>query len=108
MSSPSIYYDVKTNSSLRITAIENSLSIADDHASTKLRDVNRRISYKSNGCTCQDLTCGCCVGINLQQFNFNREGCMNFTYDPLEFAIGMEMLINNEVVFLNQLSGIII
>lgn len=30
---------------------------------------------------------------------------MNFTYDPLEFSIGMTMLLNNETIFTNTISG---
>lgn len=39
----------------------------------------RRLDFRnrSNGCSCQALTCGCCTGINIQQFNFNREGNQN-------------------------------
>lgn len=57
--------------------MENSFSnklVPDDHSSTKTTGMNRRISYKSNGCTCQQLTCGCCVGLNIQQIQFNRKG----------------------------------
>lgn len=80
MSSLSIYYDVGSKMPFRISAIQNSLSgtlVADDQSTTKTRDLTRRVAYRSNGCTCQDLTCGCCAGFNIQQFNFNREG--NYT-----------------------------
>lgn len=33
-----------------------------------------RVGFRSNGCTCQNLTCGCCFGMNVTQFNYDREG----------------------------------
>lgn len=77
ISMPSIYYNVNSKTSLRVSTIENNLLnelLPIDHLSSKTDGMNRRISYKSNGCTCQELTCGCCVGLNIQQFGFNREG----------------------------------
>ncbi|XP_044742113.1 uncharacterized protein LOC123303079 [Chrysoperla carnea] len=60
---------------------------------------------RSNGCTCQDLTCGCCAGVNITQFNFDREGCMNFTYSPCKFDVTMNMLWNEESVYTNKFSA---
>ncbi|CAH1986870.1 unnamed protein product [Acanthoscelides obtectus] len=65
----------------------------------------RRIGFRSNGCSCQQLICGCCLGINLEQFNFNREGCMNFTYYPQDFAVGMDVYMNENNVFSNAFSA---
>lgn len=42
--------------------------------STKKLPVLQRIGFRSNGCTCQDLSCNCCLGINMEQFQINREG----------------------------------
>lgn len=42
--------------------------------STKKFPVLQRIGFRSNGCTCQDLSCNCCLGINMEQFQVNREG----------------------------------
>lgn len=32
-------------------------------------------------------------------------GCMNFSYSPNEFAINMDMYMNNNVIFSNSFSG---
>lgn len=32
-------------------------------------------------------------------------GCMNFTYDPQEFAVTMNMVMNGDSVFSNTFSG---
>lgn len=78
---PSIYYNVTSKEYLRISGMENSFSnklLPDDHSLSKTSGMNKRISYKSNGCTCQRLTCGCCVGLNIQQFN--REGLFIYLF----------------------------
>lgn len=76
MSSMSVYYDVDSRLPLRLTSIQNSLSASfgDSGQSATKTIIFRRFGYRSNGCTCQELTCGCCAGFNLQQINFNREG----------------------------------
>ncbi|XP_075215233.1 uncharacterized protein LOC142321126 [Lycorma delicatula] len=56
-------------------------------------------------CSCQSLTCGCCANININMFNFQRKGCMNFTYDPDEFALNMDMLMNDKSIYHNSISG---
>ncbi|XP_044765374.1 uncharacterized protein LOC123321707 [Coccinella septempunctata] len=103
-----IFYDPKTRSSFRITSIENNLINpveSSDQSLTKSGKMPRRIGYRANGCNCQELTCGCCLGINMDQFNFNREGCMNFTYLPEDFAISMNMIMDNESIYQNALSA---
>ncbi|GLV32272.1 uncharacterized protein CBL_11771 [Carabus blaptoides fortunei] len=64
-----------------------------------------RVGFRSNGCTCQNLTCGCCFGMNITQFNYDREGCMNFSYDPLEFALLMDILWAEDPIFHTGISG---
>ncbi|XP_046659170.1 uncharacterized protein LOC124353372 [Homalodisca vitripennis] len=56
-------------------------------------------------CNCADLTCGCCVNMNIQLFNFQRRACTNFTYDPYEFSIGMNLLWNDESIYKTSVSG---
>ncbi|CAH0562484.1 unnamed protein product [Brassicogethes aeneus] len=102
------YYEPKSGLPFRITSIKNSLMNAspfNDQSSTKTRAILRRIDYRANGCTCHGLSCGCCLGFNFQQFNFNREGCMNFTYDPDDFSISLNMLMNENSVFSNTISA---
>ncbi|KAL3289540.1 hypothetical protein HHI36_022957 [Cryptolaemus montrouzieri] len=103
-----IFYDPASYSSFRVTYIENSLINPlelSDQSFTKSGKILRRIGYRANGCSCQELTCGCCLGINMNQFNFNREGCINFSYRPEEFVIDMNMILNNESVYQNSISG---
>lgn len=72
-----IFYDPERHSPFRLTSIENSLinpMELNDQSLTKSGKILRRIGYRANGCSCQDLTCGCCLGINMDQFSFNREG----------------------------------
>ncbi|XP_060516215.1 uncharacterized protein LOC132695775 [Cylas formicarius] len=121
MPSENIYYDVKSRHFFRLSSIENVLinkkmngnenqmwnlksSVANSAQQGSKSEV-RRLAFRSNGCTCQQLTCGCCLGINLNQFQFNREGCMNFTYDPQEFAVTMEMIMDENTVFTNSFSA---
>ncbi|ENN81099.1 hypothetical protein D910_02634 [Dendroctonus ponderosae] len=116
---PNIYYDPKTAAIFRLSSIENMLIYKKQNQSelSQLKtnglklgandkhSILRRVGFRSNGCTCQQLTCGCCLGINLNQFQFNREGCMNFTYDPDEFAVNMDMIMDGNPVFSNSFSA---
>lgn len=78
----SIYYDPVSGRKLRITSIENVLRGANIPV-TKInfdkipRKIIKRIAFKSNGCTCQNMMCGCCIGMNLGP-NFHREGKILF------------------------------
>ncbi|XP_017774748.1 PREDICTED: uncharacterized protein LOC108561361 [Nicrophorus vespilloides] len=111
MPTMSIYYDPSSRLPLRIDSIQDWTTSTEDRfadqsgIATKTQLQTRRVAYRSNGCSCQDLTCGCCTGINIQQFNFNREGCMNFTYDPYDFSISMDMFMNSNKVFSNSVSA---
>lgn len=75
----SIYYDPVSKEKLRITSIENLLTNRNKYG-TKINlakfppKILKRIGFRSNGCTCQELNCGCCLGINLPRLNFSREG----------------------------------
>lgn len=71
-----VFYNPKTHHPFRVVSIENNFSgekINDDET-LKSSGIIRRIAYRSNGCTCQELTCGCCLGMQISQFNFSREG----------------------------------
>lgn len=96
MSVPSIYYNINSKTSLRVSSIENNLSNELEPINlspTKTDEMLRRISYRSNGCTCQELTCGCCIGMNIQQFQFNREGMYHTAFCRNSFVI----IVNNYV-----------
>ncbi|XP_072380962.1 uncharacterized protein [Diabrotica undecimpunctata] len=105
----SIYYDPATKHPMRITSIENMLISSKYSTKTNLFSPKkrvRRIGFRSNGCTCQSfLNCGCCLGINLNLFGFNREGCMNFTYVPENFGINMDVFMNNKSIYSNAFSA---
>ncbi|KAF7283701.1 hypothetical protein GWI33_023121, partial [Rhynchophorus ferrugineus] len=114
---PNIYYEPKSGIPFRLSSIENVLVNGKmnetENQSPYVKSnglklgagilsntpILRRVAYRSNGCTCQWFTCGCCLGINLNQFQFNREGCMNFTYAPLKFAVTMDMIFDGNSVF---------
>ncbi|KAF6217033.1 hypothetical protein GE061_001386 [Apolygus lucorum] len=75
--------------------------LAATNASTLTRSPLRR--YGLIPCECADLQCGCCANTNF--FSTQRSGCMNMTYDPQEFSIGMNMLWNGESVYQNSISA---
>ncbi|XP_069677001.1 uncharacterized protein [Periplaneta americana] len=56
-------------------------------------------------CSCQDYTCGCCAGMTVQSYNFSHQACMNLTYDPYEFAVTSNMLMDDNSMFMNTFSG---
>lgn len=64
-----------------------------------------RVLLRSNGCSCQQLICGCCLDFNVQQFNFERTGCMNLTFQPEQFSLTMNMLWDGESILQNTISG---
>ncbi|KAK5639432.1 hypothetical protein RI129_011924 [Pyrocoelia pectoralis] len=110
MSQTLIYYEPRSRLPLRITSIQNSLSnssLGFHQSNTKVdaEVVLRRFGFRSNGCTCQEFSCGCCAGFNFQQFNFNREGCMKFTYNPYEFSISVDMYMNEDSIFSTTFSA---
>ncbi|XP_011300011.1 uncharacterized protein [Fopius arisanus] len=94
MTRQSIYYDVQSKSPL-MAELESS------------RFPTNSVRFVSRGlpCSCQDLTCGCCAGIDLAVFNFTKTTCMEFVALPEEFAIDMRLIIDGERVFENRLSA---
>ncbi|KAM0735657.1 hypothetical protein ACS0PU_010805 [Formica fusca] len=62
------------------------------------RDPVPRISFHGAGCNCENFTCGCCTGVNITTFNFDRHACTNFTYIPEDFAIKLKFIINERVL----------
>jgi len=43
--------------------------------------------------------------LNTTLYFIDFSACMNLTYDPYEFAIGLNMLMNEESLFQNRISG---
>ncbi|KAK2576881.1 hypothetical protein KPH14_005507 [Odynerus spinipes] len=64
-----------------------------------------KIIFRGLPCFCDNLTCGCCAGVNLTAVNFNRRACTKFTYDPDEFAVNMAFSMNEKEVFSSSLSA---
>jgi hypothetical protein len=50
-------------------------------------------------CSCQSYTCGCCAGMNIQAYNFSQNACLNLMYDPYEFSVTSNMLMNDNSMF---------
>lgn len=87
--------------------------------------ISVRLPFIGEPCGCQSLNCGCCAGMKVTQLNFDQKSnetirslkinfnlflisflvCMNFTYDPLEFAIGMDMTMNDASIFMQEMSA---
>ncbi|CAB3367146.1 Hypothetical predicted protein [Cloeon dipterum] len=63
------------------------------------------IRQRQQRCHCVDYTCGCCAGMALQTIYITQVGCMNFTYDPDEFALGVKFLMNERTMMERQVSG---
>lgn len=88
-----VYYDPVTNLTVK-SEIEDSSRLP-----------NTRIGFNSLPCSCQDMSCGCCAGINITRIKFDQKACTNFTYDPYDFAIKMEVAMNDRKVYSNKVSG---
>ncbi|KAI4504226.1 hypothetical protein M0802_000697 [Mischocyttarus mexicanus] len=61
--------------------------------------------FRGMPCSCTNMTCGCCAGVNLTAINFNRRACTKFTYDPREFSISMAFSMNEKEIFSSSLSA---
>lgn len=75
----SIYYDPLSGQKLRITSIRNflrgpNIPVIKQNIGKSPGRFIKRIGFRSNGCTCQNMMCGCCLGMNIQNFHFHREG----------------------------------
>ncbi|CAG9807272.1 unnamed protein product [Chironomus riparius] len=102
--SPIVFYDLKTGEPYGppITTI---IPYSEDPSFNMSSIVNIRLPFIGQPCGCYDYQCGCCAGMSMEQFNINQRMCMNFTYDPYEFAIMMDMNMNENSVYSNMFSG---
>ncbi|XP_012280147.1 uncharacterized protein LOC105699590 [Orussus abietinus] len=71
--------------------------------STKLS--GSRITFRGLPCDCDGLSCGCCAGVNLTSFNFDRRACSNFTFVPSDLAIEMSLSVDDRRVVETSLSA---
>lgn len=69
------------------------------------RDPIPGIGFRGIECNCNNHTCGCCSGINITKFNFDRRLCINLIYIPKDFAIKLNCLINEKEIFNRTISG---
>ncbi|XP_053699152.1 uncharacterized protein LOC128746128 [Sabethes cyaneus] len=72
-----------------------------------VKDGTRLDSPEGNGntCYCQELLCGCCMGMKIDQLNFNRHFCTNLAYEPYDFAVNVEVLMNRSSIFTGKISA---
>lgn len=64
------------------------------------------IGFRGLKCNCEGFKCGCCTGINITTFNFERNTCTNFTYMPEDFSIKFNLLVNEkEILSTGSMSG---
>ncbi|XP_014272986.1 uncharacterized protein [Halyomorpha halys] len=102
---PAISQDVKSNLTIYYDMDWKAIPMSSDLTSPGNNIKDNKFRFGPIPCSCQDTTCGCCVNVNMNFFNFSRTGCMNFSYVPNDFAIQMDLLMNNESVYTNSISG---
>ncbi|XP_048513429.1 uncharacterized protein LOC105688792 [Athalia rosae] len=89
----SIYYDPSTNLTLP----------------SEIEDAGRfpftRIGFRGLPCACEDSSCGCCAGINITRIKFDQTACANFTYDPQDLALRIQLSMNDRNVLTSMLSA---
>lgn len=88
-----VYYNPLTNEPLKME-VENAARLP-----------STRLGFRGLPCACHELSCGCCAGINITRINFDQKACTNFTYDPSEFSIKMEIAMNDNNIYENKISG---
>ncbi|XP_049880950.1 uncharacterized protein LOC126377301 [Pectinophora gossypiella] len=89
----SIYYDLKTNETIRQMMPRP----------WYWPGWMLRLPFQGGPCQCEGLQCSCCTGI--QVYNFNRKSCANFTYNPEQLTIDMEVIMQNASVYKNTFSA---
>ncbi|VVC34255.1 Domain of unknown function DUF4773 [Cinara cedri] len=89
-----IYYDVAT--SKKIPIVQRFGDRQDEPSTARFGRIP---------CSCQSLSCGCCAQFNVRLFNYNKKGCMNFTYEPLDFAIRGNLYMDNESLYEYKMSA---
>lgn len=58
------FYDLKTNKPISSPKVTTGTSYLQSSA---------RLPIIGEPCMCANLNCGCCAGLNIQQFNFNQK-----------------------------------
>jgi hypothetical protein len=87
-----------------------------------LEQTNVATMSKYNKCECLKNICSCCADIDIEKLNFNQTGiltilncvqklkfktigCLNFTYNPSDFALKLDLLMSNHSIFSARFSG---
>lgn len=76
-----VIYDLKTNKTMGAPYVEFPVLKADEGGSEggDEGEEEGQEEMQGNGwpCNCQDRTCGCCFGMNIDRFNFSQESKCN-------------------------------
>lgn len=69
-----IFYDLESNRTL-LPPVVSALPYGHEQQREPLQVTSRRPMFPSfrRPCSCNELNCGCCAGINFKQFNFRRQ-----------------------------------
>ncbi|XP_072945563.1 N-alpha-acetyltransferase 35, NatC auxiliary subunit-like [Epargyreus clarus] len=91
----SIYYDIKTNETIR---------------KMMPRPWYRpgwfiRLPFRGGPCVCTGFQCKCCTGVRIQAFNFDRQTCVMLNYEPTDSLITMDVKMNNNSVFMDTFAA---
>ncbi|XP_058811256.1 uncharacterized protein LOC131676151 [Topomyia yanbarensis] len=92
------FYDLRTNRTFSYPMV--TFGPAGEH-----EDRTRLEEPVGNTCYCQELQCGCCMGMKINQLSFNQHFCTNLAYEPYEFAINVEVLMNRSSIYKNRISA---
>ncbi|XP_008560760.2 uncharacterized protein LOC103580689 [Microplitis demolitor] len=95
MPKKSIYYDLSSRQPFELE-IDDTERLPE----SPLKYVSRGV-----GCNCNNLTCGCCAGVNLEFFNFDQKACSNITLIPEEFAMDFHLIVNDNEVLKQRITG---
>ncbi|KYM82585.1 hypothetical protein ALC53_07076 [Atta colombica] len=68
------------------------------------RDSFSGIGFRGANCSCEDLRCSCCSGINITTFNIDHYACTNITFYPKDLAMNLKLTVN-EKELLNTVSN---
>lgn len=71
-----VIYDLRTNKTMGAPYVEFPIIKADEEGTTGIMEEGEPEGQEESSgwpCNCQDRTCGCCFGMNIDRFNFSQE-----------------------------------